>query len=77
MGNLSVRKIDDEVIERLRQRAAQHGVSMEEEVRRIIEQAVSGPEKLGDFAVALFGEASGADLELPAREVYEPVELAD
>ena len=40
MAGLSVRKLDDETLSRLRIRAAKHGVSMEEEVRRILKDAV-------------------------------------
>jgi antitoxin FitA len=41
MAQLVVRKIDDDVKERLRQRAARHGRSMEEEVRVILSEAVA------------------------------------
>ena len=74
MASLSVRKIDDETVAHLRIRAARHGVSMEEEVRRIIKQAVATPERLGDLAVRLFSPAyDGADLELPTREDHDPM----
>jgi plasmid stability protein len=73
---LSVRKIDTDVYERLRVRAAEHGVSMEEEVRRILRRAVSAPERLGDLALHYFG-AKGVELELPTREPHEPIELGE
>jgi plasmid stability protein len=72
VANLSVRKIDDQVCERLRARAARHGVSMEEEVRRILTAAVAPPERLGSFIVGFFGEENGVDLEIPPREIVEP-----
>ncbi len=75
MGNISVRKLDDETVARLRVRAAQNGVSMEEEVRRILKRAVSAPERIGDLALTLFGRDYGADLELPRRDPHEPVDL--
>jgi len=50
MASLSVSKIDDETVTDARVRAAQHGVSMAEELRRIIRQAVAIPERLGDVA---------------------------
>ena len=56
MASLSVRKIDDDVYERLRIRAAKRGVSMEEEVRQILRRAVSAPERLGDLARNYFGD---------------------
>lgn len=73
MASLSIRKLEDETLHRLRIRAAQHQVSMEEEVRRILRQAVMPPERLGTLAQQFFGEKDGVELELPAREVYEPV----
>ena len=45
-----MRRIDDETIARLRQRAASHGVSMEEEVRRILQSAVAKPIATGNQA---------------------------
>jgi plasmid stability protein len=74
MASLSIRKIDDATMNRLRLRAAGHGVSMEEEVRRIIRQAVATPERLGDLAVTLFSPAYGGDpLPLPERDTSEPL----
>jgi plasmid stability protein len=40
MAQFTVRNLEDDVKQRLQARAAQHGVSMEEEVRRILRQAV-------------------------------------
>ena len=76
MANLSVRKLDEETFARLRARAAQHGVSMEEEVRRILNETVSAPAKLGDLALKIFGPNRGIDLELPERTPHEPVEVS-
>lgn len=76
MPSLSIRKIDDDVYERLRMRAAQHGVSMEEEVRQILKRAVAAPERLGDLALEYFG-ANGVELELPAREPHDPMKLSE
>lgn len=36
-------------------RAALHGVSMEEEARRILSQAVNAPEKMSDVSLKYFG----------------------
>ncbi len=76
MASLSVRKIDNDVYERLRIRAAQHGVSMEEEVRQILKRAVSAPERLGDLALDYFG-ANGVELELPPREPHAPITVGE
>lgn len=74
MASLSVRKLDDNTISRLRIRAAEHGVSMEEEVRRIIQQAVETPARVGDLAVELFSPAYGGEpLHLPERDTTEPL----
>ena len=75
MASLSVRKLDERTLERLRVRAAQHGVSMEEEARRILGAAVAAPERIGDLAVQLFGPAHGVDLELPAHSPRLPVDF--
>ena len=76
MGNLSVRRLDEETMRRLRLRAARNGRSMEEETRRIIKEAVSTPERIGDVAVHLFGPAHGVDLVLPERAAHQPVRLS-
>ena len=75
MANLSVRKLDDEVFSKLRLRAATHGVSMEEEVRQILKQAVTNPIRLGDMALQLFGETQGVELELSEHTPHEPLDL--
>jgi plasmid stability protein len=77
MASLSVRRIDDNTYQRLRVRAAEHGVSMEEEIRRILRRAVAAPERLGDLAVEYFGKDHGVDLSLPPRESVEPPELSE
>jgi plasmid stability protein len=38
MAQLIVRKIDEKIVNRLKRRAAKHGVSMEEEHRRILRE---------------------------------------
>jgi plasmid stability protein len=71
VANLSIRKLNDETITRLRIRAAHHQVSMEEEARRILRQAVTAPMRLGDLSVQFFGSKSGIELELPQRSPHE------
>ena len=77
MASLSIRKLDDETYDRLRDRAVRRGVSMEEEVRQILKRAVSPPERLGDLFLKIFGSDRGADLELPPREPHDPIDLAE
>ncbi|MEO1017760.1 MAG: plasmid stabilization protein [Pseudomonadota bacterium] len=72
MTSLTIRKIDPFVKERLRVRAAEHGHSMEEEVRRILSKAVAQPKDqtgadLYQAIRARFEPLGGVDLELPPR----------
>ena len=76
MPSLSVRKIDQDLYERLRVRAAKHGVSMEEEVRQILKRVVAAPERLGDLALEYFGD-EGVEVELPPREPHEPMKIGE
>ncbi|MFN7096844.1 MAG: FitA-like ribbon-helix-helix domain-containing protein [Gammaproteobacteria bacterium] len=62
MASLSVRKLDDTIYEQLRIRAIQHGVSMEEEARQILSQAVSAPQKISAVFRQHFGQKNGFDL---------------
>jgi antitoxin FitA len=71
MGSLSVRRLDKETLERLRVRAAEHGVSMEEEARRILAEAVAAPRDLGNMAVSLSGADCGVELEPTPRAPHE------
>jgi len=51
---------------------------MEEEVRQILKHAVMTPDRLGDLAVRLFSPAWGeAALELPEREMHDPVDFSE
>ena len=76
MASLSVRKLNEETFARLRMRAAGHGVSMEEEVRRILKEAVATPERLGDLALQLFGQQHGVDMVLSERPPHDPKDLS-
>lgn len=77
MPSLSVRQLDEETVARLRARAASHGVSMEEEARRILKEAVAAPERIGDLTLQLFGSTHGVDLELPEHAPRGPIELRE
>lgn len=70
MASLTIRNIDDALKRRLRLQAAEHGRSMEEEVREILRAAVGaslGPADLGQSIHARFAALGGVELELPAR----------
>jgi antitoxin FitA len=75
LASLSIRKLDDEIYDRLRARATRHGVSIEEEARQILKRAVASPERLGDFFLNVFGSDRGADLEISSREPHEPLDF--
>jgi len=72
MATLTIRNMDDSIKQSLRIRAAQHGVSMEEEARRILRDAlvrVSQPQPLGQRLKQRFAEVADADFELPSRQI--------
>ncbi|MCI4646096.1 MAG: hypothetical protein MRY64_15045 [Hyphomonadaceae bacterium] len=75
MPSISVRKLDEKTVAALRSRAARHGVSMEEEVRRILERAVETEESAGAMMVRIFSRSwDGVPFEPPPREEYaEPM----
>ena len=76
MANISVRKLDEEVLKQLKIQAAHHGVSMEEEARQILTRGVIVREGLGDAAVRLFSDLYNDDeLNLPSREPHEPMQF--
>jgi len=70
MAMLTVRNISDEVHRALRVRAAQHGHSMEAEVREILESAVNpqGRLKLGSLLADMGRRAKLSDEEFAVFE---------
>jgi plasmid stability protein len=75
MGNLSVRRLDSQVIEKLRIQAANHGVSMEEEVRHILTRAVAAPHKITDVFLKHFGAKNGIELKISPKQPHEPIDF--
>lgn len=75
MANLSVRRLDDETVGRLKTRAAREGVSLEETVRRALRAAVADEEPIGAMIRRHVG-AEGADIELPDRELGAPIDFS-
>ena len=75
MGNLSIRRLEDETLTRLKARAQRESLSLEETVRRILRAAVVDEEPLGTAIRRIVGQ-DGIDLELPKREVYSPINFA-
>lgn len=68
MANLTIRKLDPAVKDRLRVRAAQKGHSMEEEARRILSETLKAePTNAFDRLRRHFADIGGVELELPPR----------
>jgi plasmid stability protein len=71
MSTLTVRNIDSDTKDRLRQTAAKHGRSMEEEVRVILRKALSQAETpgsgLGSRIHGRFAALGGVELTLQSR----------
>ena len=68
MGNLSVRNVDEDLIARLKRRAARHGRSAEAEVRDILRQALESE------AEAAFAKLAAALRKLTAGRRHTPAE---
>ncbi len=70
MATLTIRDVDDELRARLRIRAAEHGRSMEAEVRAILRDALSRtsiPNGLGSRIHQRFARVGAVDLAAPER----------
>lgn len=69
MGAMSIRNLDDELMGRLRVQAAEHGRSMEAEVRSILASGLQET-RPADFMGEVrkrFGALGGVDLAIPPR----------
>ena len=53
MGTLTIRNLDDDLKQRLRERAASHGVSMEQEARSLLLQEVAPTRKRDEDIVTV------------------------
>ncbi|MGJ3232600.1 MAG: FitA-like ribbon-helix-helix domain-containing protein [Oceanicaulis sp.] len=71
MASITIRNLDEATKRRLRIRAAEHGWSMEEEVRRILREAVGKEAPRRNLATEIRAQVEaaggGVDLELPER----------
>lgn len=78
MSTLTIRQLDERTHARLRGRAAEHGRSVEAEVRAILDAAVNVPEH--NFLLSLHAVMTPVgvpDLEVPARtDQPRPVDLS-
>jgi len=76
MATITVRDLDDDVRDRLRQRAAAHGRSMEAEARAILAASVTDSSWLTTLIeVSTAYTAQGPDLEQPERDLPREVTL--
>jgi len=70
MANLTIRNVDDDIKSLLRQQAARHGCSMEQEARDILRRAVSVQPAGAGFAERIhqrFKGLNAEDLPIPKR----------
>ena len=74
MASLSVRRLDGEIVRRLKIRAQRDGLSVEEAVRRILADAVVDVEPAGAMIRRIVGD-DAIDFDLPAREVDDPIDF--
>ena len=73
MASLLIRNVDDALHARLKEAAARHRRSLEEEARELLRAAVARQEQeasgesLVEIARRLFGPEHGVDLDIPPR----------
>lgn len=72
MATLTIRNMDETVKQALRLRAAAHGISMEEEARRILKEVivpVAASTHLGQQLLRRFSAVSSEEFSLPERQL--------
>ena len=78
MASITIRNLDNTLKQRLSVRAAEHGRSMEEEVREILRHVIGAGAPVPDLAAAIrrrVASLGGVDLDIPAREpMRQPAE---
>jgi antitoxin FitA len=80
MASITIRKLDDRLKSQLKQRAAEHGRSMEEEARTILRDVLDfqRPRSFMDIATELFGPEHGVELDVPPRgPMPEPPDFSE
>ena len=77
MTSLLIRNVDDALHGRLKEAAARHHRSLEEEVRELLRTSVArqdeprNEESLTDIARRLFGPEHGVELDIPPRDATQ------
>jgi plasmid stability protein len=74
VGAITVRNLDDAVQQRLKERAAAHGRSMEAEARAILTTAVTPSSLIVDWIDA--ADSIAVELELPTRSAPGELDLS-
>jgi plasmid stability protein len=78
MPQLLVRKVEEKLVRKLKEQAGQHGVSMEEEHRRILREALVGPSKkkpsFKEYLLSMPNVGEDKDFER-GPQIDRPVEL--
>ena len=74
MARLSIRRLEEETLWRLKARAKRDSLSLEETVRRILRAAVVDDVPVGTTIRRIVGE-DAIDLELPQRELVSPIDF--
>jgi len=79
MASITIRNLEDDIKQRLRIRAAEHGRSMEEEAREILRRTMNESTPPRNLASAIRARIAPADrMELPLAErelISEPAQL--
>jgi len=71
MASITIKGLDEAVVHALLRRAAEHGRSLEAEIREILRNAVETPSSTRDLAAAIrarIAPLGGVDLEIAPRE---------
>jgi plasmid stability protein len=78
MPQLLVRKVEEKLVRKLKERAGQHGVSMEEEHRRILREALLASSKrkpsFKEFLLSMPNVGEDEDFER-RPQIPRPIEL--
>jgi len=81
MAQLIVRKLEDKVVRKLKERAAKYGVSMEEEHRRILRETLLKKSKpkmsLLDYLCTMPNVGKDSDLNIPRKGKMRFIDLSD
>ena len=79
MATMTIRNLGDDLKQRLRIQAAEHGHSMEEEARAILRAALTeqaAPANLAQAIRARFEPLGGVELDIPPRDpMRDPPQL--